>query len=94
VRLGILYIETERHAEALPMLEKALEEEGWIRPKFWNCAGFCMRKKGIGKSRRNLSTNLLLDSENENAAEGLKRIERLPGLGASILGNKSSLLKI
>jgi tetratricopeptide (TPR) repeat protein len=68
------------------MLEKALEG-GIDTPQVLELCGILYEEKGeLEKAQETYQQILLVDPENENAAEGLARIERLPGLGASLLG--------
>ena len=86
VRLGIVYIESNRHAEALPLLEKAIEA-GIDTLQVYELCGILYEEQGnLDKAQEMYQQILLLDPDNESALQGLNRIEKLPQMGASLLG--------
>lgn len=87
VRLGIVYIETHRHGEALPLLEKAIDS-GVDTLQVYELCGILYEEQGeMGQAQEMYQQILLLDPDNENAQQGLDRIQKLPQMGASLLGH-------
>lgn len=86
VRLGIIYVETDRHNEALALFEQAIIQ-GVETLQVYELCGILYEERGdIDKAQETYQQILLMEPTNANALSGLERIQSRPNIGATLLG--------